>query len=117
VSESNEASGGQHKQVTTDGDGVTKGELFRDIAVYSVARLLLVAVIAAVILGAANLAGAQVPLLVAVIFAVLIALPTSLFLFAPLRRRVNLAIAQFDAQRRADRADLHARLRGEGTAR
>ena len=96
---------------------VTKGQLARDVAIYSIARLLLVIVIGAIILGVAALVGVAVPLLVAAIFAVLIALPLSLLLFAKLRRRVNEGIAAFDAQRRADQADLRARLRGEGTSR
>lgn len=33
--------------------------------------------------------------------------------FAPLRRRVTASIAVVDERRRADRADLQARLRGE----
>ena len=96
---------------------VTKGQLARDVAIYSIARLLLVVVIGAIILGVAALVGVAVPLLVAAIFAVLIALPLSLLLFAKLRKRVNEGIATFDAQRRADQADLRARLRGEGTSR
>ncbi|WP_374212655.1 DUF4229 domain-containing protein [Rhodococcus tibetensis] len=92
---------------------VTKGRLARDVALYSFARLLLVVVIGAIILGVAALVGVTVPLLVAAIFAVLIALPLSLLLFAKLRRRVNEGIAAFDAQRRADQADLRAKLRGE----
>lgn len=101
----------------TQGGRVTKGQLARDVAIYSIARLLLVVVIGAVILGVAALVGVAVPLLVAAIFAVLIALPLSLLLFAKLRKRVNEGIATFDAQRRADQADLRARLRGEGTSR
>lgn len=96
---------------------MTKGQLARDVAIYSIARLLLVVVIGAIILGVAALVGVAVPLLVAAIFAVLIALPLSLLLFAKLRKRVNEGIAAFDAQRRADQADLRARLRGEGTSR
>ncbi|GCE43300.1 hypothetical protein Rhow_007429 [Rhodococcus wratislaviensis] len=99
------------------GGRVTKGQLARDVAIYSIARLLLVVVIGAIILGVAALVGVAVPLLVAAIFAVLIALPLSLLLFAKLRKRVNEGIATFDAQRRADQADLRARLRGEGTSR
>lgn len=93
---------------------VTKGRLAGDVAVYSIARLLLVVVIAAVILGVAALVGVTIPLLVVAIFAVLIALPLSLLLFRSLRNRVNEGIAAFDSQRRADRAELRAKLRGEG---
>lgn len=92
---------------------VTKGTLARDVVLYSVARLLLVVVIAAIIVGGGRLLDVDVPLLVAAIFAVLIALPLSLMLFAKLRARVNKGIATFDEQRRADQAQLRAKLRGE----
>ena len=92
---------------------VTTGTLVRDVALYSVARLGLVVVIAAVILFGGRLFGVDVPLIIAALFAVLIALPLSLVLFAKLRKRVNMDIAAVDAQRRADKADLHAKLRGE----
>ncbi|MDI9917248.1 DUF4229 domain-containing protein [Rhodococcus sp. IEGM 1379] len=92
---------------------VTKGQLVRDVVLYSVARLLLVVVIGGIIIGGGKLAGTEVPLLVAALFAVLIALPLSLALFAKLRKRVNLGIAAVDAQRRADRDDLRAKLRGD----
>lgn len=93
---------------------VTKGQLARDVGLYSVARLLLVVVIGAVIIGGGKLAGTDVPLIVAALFAVLIALPLSLLLFAKLRKRVNAGIAAVDAQRRSDRDDLRSKLRGDG---
>lgn len=96
---------------------MTKGRLARDVALYSGARLLLVVVLGVVIVGASQLVGVEVPLLVAAIFAVLIALPLSLVLFSKLRHRVNEGIAAVDAQRRADKADLRAKLRGEDPSR
>lgn len=98
-------------------EAASKGRLARDVTLYSVARLLLVAVLTAVILFGAKLFGVDVPLLVAVLFAVLIALPLSLVLFAKLRRRVNESIADVDAQRRSDKAELRAKLRGEDGGR
>ncbi|WP_338481163.1 DUF4229 domain-containing protein [Rhodococcus sp. DN22] len=93
---------------------MTKGQLARDVVLYSVARLLLVVVIGAVIIGGGKLVGTDVPLIVAALFAVLIALPLSLLLFAKLRKRVNAGIAAVDAQRRSDRDDLRSKLRGDG---
>lgn len=95
---------------------MTKGTLARDVVLYSVARLLLVVVLGAVIIGGGRLLGVDVPLLVAAIFAVLIALPLSLVLFSKLRIRVNKGIAAVDEQRRADQAELRAKLRGEDGA-
>ena len=89
-----------------------KGALARDVVLYSLARMLLVLVLAVVILYVPRAFGVEIPLLIAALFAVLIAMPLSLVLFAPLRRRVNAGIADVDARRRAERADLEARLRG-----
>lgn len=89
------------------------GTLVRDVALYSLARLALVVVLAVVILYIPQAFGVEIPLLVAALFAVLIALPLSLVLFAPLRRRVNEGIASVDERRRTTRADLESRLRGE----
>lgn len=91
----------------------TKGQLFRDVALYSAARLLLVIAIAAVIIGIGFLVDVEVPVLVAAVFAVLISLPLSLVLFKSLRVRVNESIAGVDEGRRRARADLQAKLRGE----
>ncbi|WP_416382235.1 DUF4229 domain-containing protein [Nocardia higoensis] len=84
-----------------------------NLGLYTLARLALVAVIAAVVYGVARLVGVQVHLLLAVLAAVLIAMPLSLILFKGLRGRVNADIAVVDAKRRQDKAQLRARLRGE----
>lgn len=94
--------------------GTGTGSLVRDIVLYSLARLALVVVLAAVVLYLPRVFGVEIPLLVAALFAVLIALPLSLVLFAPLRRRVNEGIAAVDERRRLAREDLEERLRGEG---
>jgi hypothetical protein len=90
------------------------GTLVRDVALYSLARLGLVVVLALLIIYVPRVFGVEIPLLVAALFAVLIALPVSLVLFKTLRRRVNEGIAAVDERRRNDRADLENRLRGEG---
>jgi antibiotic biosynthesis monooxygenase (ABM) superfamily enzyme len=85
-----------------------------DLLAYVLARLLLVAVLTAVILGAAHLLGVrEFPLVVALLFALVIALPLGIWAFAPLRRRATASIAAFDERRRHDRERLQARLRGE----
>jgi Protein of unknown function (DUF4229) len=82
--------------------------LVLDLLVYVLARLLLVAVLAAVIFGAAHLLGLrEFPLIVALLFAL------GIWLFAPLRRRATASIAALDERRRRDREQLQARLRGE----
>jgi hypothetical protein len=88
--------------------------MLMDVAAYALARLLLAAVLTAVIFGAAQLLGiAEFPLVVALLFAIVIALPMGIWVFAPLRRRATASIAAFDERRRSDREQLRARLRGE----
>ena len=88
--------------------------LVADVLAYALARLLLVAVLTAVIFGAGHLLGVrEFPLVVALLFAVVIALPLGIWIFAPLRRRATTSIAAFDERRRKDREQLQARLRGE----
>jgi uncharacterized protein DUF4229 len=85
-----------------------------DVLAYMLARLLLVVVLAAVIYGAGHLLGLRdFPLVIALLFAIVIALPVGMWIFAPLRRRANASIAAIDERRRQDREQLQARLRGE----
>lgn len=85
-----------------------------DVLVYVLARLLLVAALTAVIFGAGHLLGLRdFPIVIALLFAFVIALPLGIWLFAPLRRRATASIAEFDDRRRRDREQLQARLRGE----
>jgi Protein of unknown function (DUF4229) len=88
-----------------------------DVLAYVLARLLLVVVLTAVIFGAARLIGIHdFPLVVALLFALVIALPLGIWIFAPLRRRATAGVAAIDARRRRDREQLRARLRGEASA-
>ena len=85
-----------------------------DVLAYALARLLLVAILTAVIFGGAHLLGLrEFPLIVALLFALVIALPLGIWIFAPLRRRATASIAAVDERRRQDREQLQARLRGE----
>jgi hypothetical protein len=88
--------------------------MLRDVGAYTLARLLLVVGLAAAIYGVARLAGvADFPVYIAVAFAIVIALPLGIWIFAPMRRRATRTIAAFDERRRRDREQLQARLRGE----
>ena len=85
-----------------------------DILAYTVARLILVVALTAVIFFGAHLVGvADFPLVVAVLFAIVIALPLGIWMFGSLRRRATAGIAAVDERRRRDREELRARLRGE----
>jgi hypothetical protein len=88
--------------------------MLRDVGAYLLARLALAAVLTAVIVGAGHLVGIrEFPLIVAVLFAIVLALPLGIWLFAPLRRHATASIAAFDERRRKDRESLQARLRGD----
>ena len=88
--------------------------LVADLVVYVLARLLLVVALTAVIWGAGYLLGLrEFPIVVALLFAMVIALPLGIWMFAPLRRRATASIAVLDERRRRDREQLQARLRGE----
>jgi hypothetical protein len=88
--------------------------MLRDVGAYLVARLALAAVLTGVIIGAGRLVGLrEFPVVVAVLFALVLALPLGIWIFAPLRRRATMSIAEFDERRRKDKETLQARLRGE----
>jgi Protein of unknown function (DUF4229) len=90
--------------------------LIVDVLAYVVARLVLVVVVAATILGVAHVVGVrEFPVVVALLFAIVIALPLGIWVLAPLRRRATESIATLDERRRRDREQLQARLRGDST--
>ncbi len=85
-----------------------------DVLVYTIARLLLVIVLAVAIYFGGQLLGIrEFPVVVPALFAIVVAFPLGIWLFAPLRRRATASIAVFDERRRRDRAQLRARLRGD----
>lgn len=84
----------------------TGSTLARDIALYSVVRLALTALLALLLV----LAG--VPLLVSVLLALVVSLPLSWVLLRPLRLRVVAGLSAAGARRRAERDRLREQLRG-----
>lgn len=88
--------------------------LLFDVLAYTAARLLLVAALTALIVGAGHLLGVrEFPVVLALLFAIVIALPLGIWLFTPLRQRATASIAVWEERRRSDREQLRARLRGE----
>ena len=97
-----------------DKSGGSAGGMVRDVVLYTLARLLLVVALTAAIYYIAQLLGIhQFPLVIAMLFAIVIALPLGIWLLAPLRKRATASIAQVDERRRTDREDLRSRLRGD----
>jgi len=88
------------------GAGTGSSRLLRYLAVYTLLRLALVAALTAVL-------AFFMPLIVALLFAIIAQLPLAWLLFAGPRRRVNDALAQASAARRAERARLQSALTGE----
>lgn len=85
-----------------------------DVLLYTAARLGLVVVLGGAIYGVARLLGiTQFPVVVAVLFALIIAMPVGIWLFGPLRRRATASLAVAGERRRREREQLQARLRGE----
>jgi hypothetical protein len=92
----------------------TAGRAVADILLYAAARLVLVVALAAAICGAAWLLGVrEFPVIVAALFALVIAMPLGMWLFGPLRRRATAGVEAVTERRRRDREQLRARLRGE----
>jgi hypothetical protein len=85
------------------------GHLFKYLAVYTVLRLGLVIVLTAVL-------AFFMPLIVALLFAIIVQLPLAWLLFTKPRIRVNDAIAVSTARRRAERERLQSALSGESPA-
>lgn len=96
------------------GGGGAENHVVVPVLAYMAARLLLAVVLAAVIYGVARLAGiAQFPLVVAALFALIIAMPLGIWVFGPLRRRATAALAIAGERRRRERETLQARLHGD----
>ena len=99
------------------GDGVAEragNRVVVDVLLYGAARLLLVVALSGAIYGVARLLGiTQFPVVIAVLFALVIAMPLGIWLFGPLRRRATASLAVSGERRRAEREQLQARLRGE----
>jgi hypothetical protein len=80
------------------------------IAKYGLARAALVAVVAAL------LSWVGVPLWVAIIIGLLVAVPLSLMVLPTLRKDLDIALASAGQRRREQKARLRAQLRGEEPA-
>jgi hypothetical protein len=97
-------------------DPRTGSRLYLDVLAYVAARLALVVVTTAAILGIGALIGIkEFPLVIALLFAIVIALPLGIWVFSPLRRRATASIAVIDERRRRDREQLQSRLRGNSS--
>lgn len=79
----------------------------RDLALYTLARLAMVAVVIGI------LVSFKVPLLVAAVVSIIFVMPLSMLVLGTLRRRVAFGMAERTEARRQRRAELHAQLSGK----
>jgi hypothetical protein len=89
---------------------MSDGHLGRDLALYTLARLGLVAAITALLMLF------DVPLLVGLAVALVVSFPLGLLLFRGLNLRVTTGLAERGAERHVVRERLRAELRGEQPA-
>ena len=90
------------------------GRAVVSVLLYVAARLALVIALTAVIYWTGRGLGVhEFPIVIALLFALVIAMPLGMWLFAPLRRRATAGIETATERRRRDREHLRARLRGE----
>lgn len=108
--ESTHPTDGSTLPATTPRGGSPGARLARNMVFYTIVRLLLVLALTLVIIGIGSLAGVQVPVLVAAIISVVIALPLSMVLFSRMRAQINSDIAAVDTGRREKRDDLRRRM-------
>ena len=103
---------------TGDGVAAPAGNGLVDVLLYAAARLLLAVVLTGALYGLARLLGvAEFPVVVAALFALVIAMPLGIWVFSPLRRRATASLAAAGERRRREREQLRARLHGESEPR
>jgi Protein of unknown function (DUF4229) len=100
------ASGGLSSTAEPTTAGAGAAQLAKHLAIYTILRLVLVVLLTAAL-------AFFMPLIVAVLFAIIVQLPLSWLLFSGPRRRVNEAIALSTARRRSERARLQSALSGD----
>ena len=112
---SDDSTGSTENDATNDGPAQHgASRVAFHVAAYIAARVLLAAALTGVIYGVARFAGiTQFPIVVAVLFALIIAMPLGMLVFAPLRRRATAALAIAGERRRRERELLQARLHGD----
>ncbi|WP_333619435.1 DUF4229 domain-containing protein [Dietzia sp.] len=88
-----------------------KGRLAGNLVLFTLARIAIVLVLIAIIEGIGYLVlGSPVPLLVAALIAIVLALPISMFVLRGWTRRINEDIATVDETRRTKKENLRKRM-------
>ncbi|MDF0531658.1 DUF4229 domain-containing protein [Tsukamurella sp. 8F] len=89
-----------------------KRGLVRDVGLYTIYRIALVVVLAAILYAIGRMVTDQMPVIVAVLFAIVIALPVSMVTARGLRRRITGHAAVLGEARRDRRDAFRKRLQG-----
>lgn len=107
----NGASGAGASASPAAAEGSPKKRLAGNLLLFTLARIAIVLVLVAIIEGIGYLVlGQPVPLLVAGLIAIILALPISTFALRGWSRRINEDIAAVDSGRRTKKEDLRRRM-------
>ncbi|GAA2005397.1 DUF4229 domain-containing protein [Nakamurella flavida] len=96
---------GADRPDAADGAAGPPAHLGRDLAIYTALRFVMIAVLTGILT-------LFMPLVVALMFAIIIQLPLAWLIFARQRRKVNEAVATASASRRRHRQELREALEG-----
>lgn len=88
-----------------------RGKAMKGLFWYGLARLLLFFVLFFVLIGVIYLIGAQIPAAITAVFALIIAMPLSVFVFPKLRVEANESVAAWAANRRAHKAYIAQQIK------
>lgn len=88
-----------------------RGQAMKGLFWYGLARLLLFFVIFFVLLGIIYVVGVKIPAAITAVFALIIAMPLSVFVFPKLRMQANESVAVWSANRRAHKDYIAQQLK------
>lgn len=88
-----------------------RGKALKGLFWYGLARLLLFFVIFFVLLAITYLVNVQIPAAITAVFALIIAMPLSVFVFPKLRVEANESVAVWSANRRAHKAYIEQQIK------
>ena len=99
------------KQSAPSSKNAGRGNAMKGLFWYGLARLLLFFVIFFVLLGIIYVVGVQIPAAITAVFALIIAMPLSVFVFPKLRMQANESVAVWSANRRAHKDYIAQQLK------
>lgn len=98
-------------QVDAHGGDKGRGKALKGLFWYGLARLVLFLAIFFVLLAVTYFVGVQIPAAITAVFALIIAMPLSVFVFPKLRVEANESVAAWSANRRAHKAYIAQQIK------